>query len=103
MGSSRLWRSCLPPLPVYYRLLNSKKMGLLRSETMKYGVLVLPVQDARKYLDHIGKQTSIQFEDMNAHEMRRPYNKHVQRINEMERMLRFMFEEVSKMEGCTIT
>ena len=74
-------------------------MGLLRSETMQHGTLVLPVQDARKYIDKIGKDVSIQFEDMNAHQMRRPYRKFIQRIDEMERILRFIFEELSKTEG----
>jgi len=81
------------------------KMGLLRSEAMKHGMLVLPVQDARRYIDKIGKQpnVNIQFDDMNARDMRRPYRKHIQRIEEMERILRFTFDEISKIEGCTIT
>mmetsp|Transcript_79806 Transcript_79806/g.258575 ORF Transcript_79806/g.258575 Transcript_79806/m.258575 type:complete len:812 (+) Transcript_79806:94-2529(+) len=78
-------------------------MGLLRSEEMKYGLLVLPVQDARRYIERVGKATNIQFEDMNAHHMRRPYRKHIQRIDELERIMRFMFEELSKLEGCDIT
>jgi len=78
-------------------------MGLLRSEVMKYGMLVLPVQDARRYIDKIGRETNIQFEDMNAREMRRPYRKHIQRIDEMERILRFMFEEIGRIEDCEIT
>lgn len=77
-------------------------MGLLRSEAMKYGMLVLPVQDAKKYVDQIGRETNIQFEDMNSRDMRRPYRKHIQRIDEMERILRFMFEEISKLDGCKI-
>jgi allophycocyanin-B len=79
-----------------------KDMGLLRSEVMKYGMLVLPVQDAKKYVDQIGRETNIQFEDMNSRDMRRPYRKHIQRIDEMERILRFMFEEISKLDGCEI-
>ncbi|CAE8611648.1 unnamed protein product [Polarella glacialis] len=77
-------------------------MGLLRSETMKFGMLVLPVQDAKKYVEHIGKETNLQFEDMNSRDMRRPYRKHVQRIDEMERILRFMFEEIGR-SGVEIT
>jgi len=77
-------------------------MGLLRSEAMAHGMLVLPVQDARKYVDKIGKETSLQFEDMNAREMRRPYRKYIQRIDEMERILRFLYEEVGKLEGKAI-
>eukprot|EP00441_Pelagodinium_beii_P047067 CAMPEP_0197621620 /NCGR_PEP_ID=MMETSP1338-20131121/2150_1 /TAXON_ID=43686 ORGANISM="Pelagodinium beii, Strain RCC1491" /NCGR_SAMPLE_ID=MMETSP1338 /ASSEMBLY_ACC=CAM_ASM_000754 /LENGTH=800 /DNA_ID=CAMNT_0043191135 /DNA_START=93 /DNA_END=2495 /DNA_ORIENTATION=- len=70
---------------------------------MKYGMLVLPVQEARRIVDQIGKQTSIQFEDENTRDMRRPYRKHVQRIDEMERILRFVFEEINKLNGCQIT
>lgn len=77
-------------------------MGLLRSEAMKYGMLVLPVQDARRYIDRLGKDTNLQFEDMNSREMRRPYRKHVQRLDECERILRFMFEEIARIEGCEI-
>eukprot|EP00420_Gonyaulax_spinifera_P031252 CAMPEP_0197872666 /NCGR_PEP_ID=MMETSP1439-20131203/2691_1 /TAXON_ID=66791 /ORGANISM="Gonyaulax spinifera, Strain CCMP409" /LENGTH=806 /DNA_ID=CAMNT_0043491671 /DNA_START=100 /DNA_END=2520 /DNA_ORIENTATION=+ len=69
---------------------------------MAHGMLVLPVQDARKYIDKIGKESSIQFEDMNAREMRRPFRKHIQRIDEMERIIRFIFEEVGKIEGCHV-
>jgi len=35
--------------------------------------------------------------------MRRPFRKYIQRIDEMERMLRFMFEEIGRNAGCTIT
>jgi len=79
-------------------------MGLLRSEAMKHGMLVLPVQDARRYIDKVGKETNIQFDDMNAsHGYRRPFRKHVDRINEMERIIRFMVEELSRIEGCELT
>eukprot|EP00747_Dinoflagellata_sp_TGD_P184174 gnl/TRDRNA2_/TRDRNA2_39575_c0_seq1.p1 gnl/TRDRNA2_/TRDRNA2_39575_c0~~gnl/TRDRNA2_/TRDRNA2_39575_c0_seq1.p1 ORF type:complete len:804 (-),score=201.51 gnl/TRDRNA2_/TRDRNA2_39575_c0_seq1:200-2611(-) len=74
-------------------------MGLLRSELMKYGMLLLPAEEARKVVYLLGKDTAIQLEDMNAHEMRRPYRKYVQRIDEMERMLRFLFDEIVQKEG----
>jgi V-type H+-transporting ATPase subunit a len=83
-------------------------MGFLRSEEMKYGVLVLPVQDARTYIDKLGGGSSsadkvnIQFEDMNAKDHRpRPYRKHVQRIDEMERILRYMNEEMKNVDFAT--
>mmetsp|Transcript_72761 Transcript_72761/g.201765 ORF Transcript_72761/g.201765 Transcript_72761/m.201765 type:complete len:812 (+) Transcript_72761:104-2539(+) len=78
-------------------------MGLLRSEAMKQGVLVLPPQSARQYIDTIGKTLNMQFEDMNSREMRRPYRKYVQRIDEMERIIRFLTQEITQVEGCTIT
>jgi len=76
-------------------------MGLLRSEAMKYGMLVLPVAQARKYVNAIGLEASLEFEDMNAHEMRRPYRKYVQRIDECERILRYLTEELGLL-GCDI-
>jgi V-type H+-transporting ATPase subunit a len=74
-------------------------MGLLRSEIMKSGTLLLPVQGAKQYIERLGRAADIQFEDMNAREMRRPYRKYVQRIDEMERILRFVTEEIGKLDG----
>jgi len=63
---------------------------------MAYGMLVLPPQDARKFIELIGKDENakVQFEDMNLHGMKRPYKKYIQRIDEMERILRFIHEEI---------
>merc|ERR1712048_434054 len=61
------------------------------------------VQEARKYVDMIGKSLNMQFEDMNAKEMRRPFRKYVQRIDEMERVLRYITGEIQQVEGCKIT
>eukprot|EP00931_Biecheleriopsis_adriatica_P080650 TRINITY_DN539_c0_g1_i2.p1 TRINITY_DN539_c0_g1~~TRINITY_DN539_c0_g1_i2.p1 ORF type:complete len:808 (+),score=197.60 TRINITY_DN539_c0_g1_i2:111-2534(+) len=77
-------------------------MGLLRSETMQSGMLMMPVQDAHRIVEAIGKKVNMQFEDENARDMRRPYRKHVQRIDEMERILRFLYEEISKIEGVEV-
>lgn len=71
-------------------------MGILRSEPMKHGTLVLPVDRARHFIDLIGYNTSMQFEDMNARDMHRPYKKHIQRIDEMERILRFLMDEITR-------
>lgn len=71
-------------------------MGLLRSEPMKHGTLVLPYDRARNFIDEIGSNCNMQFEDMNARDMNRPYKKHIQRIDEMERILRFLTEELKK-------
>jgi V-type H+-transporting ATPase subunit a len=69
-------------------------MGLLRSEAMSQGTLVLPVEGAHDLIDLIGKEMMVQFEDMNVREMRRPYRKYIQRIEEMERILRFLNSEL---------
>ena len=36
----------------------------------------------------------MQFEDMNSLEQRRPFRRYVQRIDEIERMLRVIYEEL---------
>jgi len=66
---------------------------------MKEGLLVLPSGEgqARKYLNVIGQDLNMQVEDMNTDGMRRPYRRHVQRLDEMERIIRFLFEEMTKM------
>jgi len=71
-------------------------MGILRSEQMKHGTLVLPTDRARYFIDIIGQNTKMQFEDMNARNMHRPYKKYIQRIDEMERILRFLNDELDR-------
>ena len=63
---------------------------------MKEGLLVLPNAEglARTYLNTIGQRTSIQFEDMNVQTMRRAYKTAVQRIEECERIVRFLLSFV---------
>jgi len=80
-------------------------MGILRSERMKHGTLVLPTERARHFMNVVGKlqNCNIQFEDMNSQTMRRPYRKYIQRIDEMERILRFLMDELAKIPGATIT
>lgn len=69
---------------------------------MKHGTLVLPVDRARQFIDLIGHHTKMQFEDMNARDMHRPYKKYIQRIDEMERILRFLLEELTKVPGAEV-
>jgi V-type H+-transporting ATPase subunit a len=69
-------------------------MGLLRSETMKRGTLVVPNERARAVVHELGSRTRIQFEDMNAQSLRRAYKTAVQRIEECERIVRFLVEQV---------
>mmetsp|Transcript_34767 Transcript_34767/g.62660 ORF Transcript_34767/g.62660 Transcript_34767/m.62660 type:complete len:830 (+) Transcript_34767:176-2665(+) len=77
-------------------------MGLLRSEQMKHGTLVLPVDRARHFIDIIGSCTNMQFEDMNVRDMQRPYKKYIQRIDEMERILRFLMDELTRVPGVEV-
>jgi len=73
-------------------------MGVLRSETMTPGVLVMPAGRAPDFMNALGRNTQIQFADMKAAQTNapRPYRKYVQRIDEMERILRFLQVEVNK-------
>jgi len=70
-------------------------MGLLRSDDMVFAQLVLPPQEAKKYIEAIGlnETCNVQFEDTfaqtHAHSgMHRPYLKPLQRVKELERILR---------------
>jgi len=63
---------------------------------MKHGTLVLPVDRARDFIDLIGEKTNMQFEDMNARDMHRPYKKYIQRLDENERILRFLGDEIAR-------
>jgi V-type H+-transporting ATPase subunit a len=71
-------------------------MPLLRSETMKRGTLVVPNERARAVLCELGSRTRIQFEDMNVQTMRRAYKTAVQRIEECERIVRFLVEQAEQ-------
>jgi len=68
---------------------------------MHSGTLVLPVDRTRYLMDLIGKIGDIQFGDMHVGKIapKRPYKKYVQRIEEMERLLRFLFEELKNHES----
>jgi len=70
---------------------------------MKHGTLVLPVDRARHFIELIGASCNMQFNDMNAREMSRPYKKYIQRIDEMERIIRFLKDEIEKVPGTEIT
>ena len=77
-------------------------MGLLRSETMRHGTVILPSNAARFYINLVGHQSNVQFLDMNAHDLHRPYKQHIQRIEDLERMLRFLMDELRKLPGVNI-
>jgi len=64
---------------------------------MKHGTIVIPNERARQFVDVLGRRTNIQFIDMNAHSMRRPYKRQMQRVDELERILRFLYDEIGKL------
>ncbi|KAL7069406.1 putative vacuolar proton translocating ATPase subunit A [Cryptosporidium serpentis] len=77
-------------------------MGVLRSELMSHGTLVLPNDRAREFIDILGREVNIQFVDMNAVTMNRQYRKYIQRIDEMERILRVLFTEIEKLPEAVV-
>eukprot|EP01071_Lankesteria_metandrocarpae_P007374 Lankesteria_metandrocarpae@DN4661_c0_g1_i1.p1 len=77
-------------------------MVQFRSETMMRGTLVLPSDRAHELVDLLGRKCRLQIVDMNAQSAHRQYKKYIQRIDEMERVLRFLFEEINKLPGATI-
>ena len=54
---------------------------------------------AKEFIELIGQSTAMQFEDMNARDHARTYKKYIQRIDEMERILRFLFDQLSRVPG----
>lgn len=77
-------------------------MGILRSEQMKHGMIVLPVEQSRHFVEVLGTQTLVQFEDMNARTMQRPHKRQIQRISEIDRMVRFLWDELAMQEDLNI-
>ena len=73
-------------------------MGILRSEKMKSGTLILPSERARHYVNLVGSHVNLEFRDDNENAItpNRPYKKFVQRIDEMERILRYLTEEIAR-------
>ncbi|UKJ89911.2 vacuolar H+-ATPase subunit [Theileria orientalis] len=77
-------------------------MGILRSETMVHGTLVIPHERARSCIDLLSRHSNIQYIDMNEKRMERPYKNYVQRIDHMERMIRVLYEEIGKLPNSKI-
>lgn len=70
---------------------------------MRHGILMLPADRARYFVDQIGAKSRMQFEDMNAQGMQRPYKTYIQRIDEMERIIRFLFDELERVPDAEVT
>lgn len=68
---------------------------------MVRGTMVLPssLPIAHEILERIGRLGAVQFVDMQANALVRPYNNYIQRIEEMERIIRFLQEEIRCLEG----
>jgi len=68
---------------------------------MKYGVIAMPREDAKKYVAALGSldTPSIQFEDQNTTNLNRPYRAYTQRLDECDRLLRYLTDQITKTEG----
>lgn len=64
---------------------------------------MLPMEHSRHFIEVLGTRANVQFEDMNAKSMKRPYKKHIQRIDEMDRMLRFLLDELAQVDVHVVT
>lgn len=69
-------------------------MGILRSEEMTPCTLVLPFEKAYNMLNCLGHKTNMQVLDMNGDQVYRPYKRYIQRLDEMDRIIRFLVENV---------
>ncbi|CAK0862007.1 unnamed protein product [Prorocentrum cordatum] len=85
------------PLPPDHA--RGRVMSLLRPEVMCRGTLVVQADRARVVVDAIGGRSCVQFEDMNALELQRPYRKHMQRLDELERVIRSLREDSGRLEA----
>jgi V-type H+-transporting ATPase subunit a len=62
-------------------------MGILRSETMKHGTLILPAERARYFIELLGRKVQLQIQDMNEITMKRNYRKYIQRYADRHNMI----------------
>lgn len=64
---------------------------------------MLPSDRAHDFVDVLGRNSYLHLIDMNSHTMKRQYRKYIQRIDEMERILRFLFDEINRLPGAHVT
>jgi len=73
-------------------------MGILRSETMNHGLVVLPVDRARHIINVLGHCAPIQFTDGNDGQLQgRPFRKYVQRVDTSLRLANRIISDIEKM------
>lgn len=64
---------------------------------------MLPADRARDFVELLGLNAHVEFVDMNAGSMQRNFRRHVQRLDEMDRVLRFLTEEINRVPSAEIT
>jgi len=74
-------------------------MATWQSELMSHGTIVLSVDRAKEYVSLLGRQCNLQFVDMNENSYQRPYRKYIQRIEEMERVIRSLKDQIDRLPG----
>eukprot|EP00915_Cephaloidophora_sp_WS-2016_P010400 GHVH01015210.1.p1 GENE.GHVH01015210.1~~GHVH01015210.1.p1 ORF type:complete len:811 (+),score=140.61 GHVH01015210.1:2498-4930(+) len=74
-------------------------MSTWQSELMSHGTIVLPVDRSKEYVLLLGRQCNLQFNDMNEHSFQRPYRKFIQRIDETERIIRSLKDQIDNLPG----
>uniref|UniRef100_A0A0G4HRV1 V-type proton ATPase subunit a n=1 Tax=Chromera velia CCMP2878 TaxID=1169474 RepID=A0A0G4HRV1_9ALVE len=76
-------------------------MGYLRSQSMSRGTLVLPAESdlAKSFVDDLGRHTNLQILDMNETSLLRPFRRSIQRVEEIERQLRYLQDQVTRWRG----
>jgi V-type H+-transporting ATPase subunit a len=74
-------------------------MPILRSESMRHGTLVLPSSRGRHFINELGYKCQLQFEDMNVTSLKRNFRKHLQKMEDLERMLRYVIDELTNKRG----
>jgi len=63
---------------------------------MKRATLVLPAERARTFVETLARSSNVQYEDMNGDSLKRPYRKFIQRVDELDRVIRVLYEEMGK-------
>lgn len=77
---------------------NLPPMDLMRSETMTFVQLIIPVESAHRAISYLGQLGLLQFRDLNADKspFQRTFVNQVKRCAEMSRKLRFFKDQIHK-------
>ncbi|OEH73854.1 vacuolar proton-translocating ATPase [Cyclospora cayetanensis] len=68
--------------------------SVLWLQPMRHGTLVLPQEGAKDFITAIGSKVQVQIQDMNGNSLSRAYRRQLQRLEELERMLRYLVQQI---------